>query len=322
MYGTVHSTVEVSIHDAAEAFLRFKLAAGRQVGTIRTYRSSLRAFAAYAESVGIHNLSALSLDVAIRFVGNPSHAQGTRRQHGICLRSFIRFACRYGWRVEVAPEDIPLPPANPKPRVILTAREVRAILATCRQSRTAPRRHKRDRLLICLLAECGLRASELLNLKLGDVILYDHHTTVCGYARVRGKGGKERTVGFGEPTRRALTAHIIAWPIRQDNEQLFQRRQGGGSPYGEPMTLAGLRSMLIRRARRAGITKHIHPHIFRHTFATQMLRSGENLYITSKALGHSDLRSTETYLHLSQTDVEEASARASILNEHREVWEL
>jgi site-specific recombinase XerD len=310
--------MQVSIREASEAFLRFKLAGGRQVGTVRSYRSSLRAFAVYADAANVRNVSELTADLLLSYAADPTHAPGTRRQHGICLRSLIRFVRRAGWHIEVAPEDIPLPPPSPKPRVILTAAEVRAILATRRQGKTAPRRHKRDRLLICLLAECGLRANELLTLKLTDVVVRDHQTSACGYVRVRGKGGKERTVGFGDLTRRALTTHVLAWPVRADTEYLFQRRQADGAP----MTLAGLRSMLLRRARRAGVTKHIHPHVFRHTFATQMLRSGENLYVTSRALGHSDLRSTQTYLHLSQTDVEEASARASILRERREVWEL
>jgi site-specific recombinase XerD len=81
--------------------------------------------------------------------------------------------------------------------------------------------------------------------------------------------------------------------------------------------------MIQRRSAKAGIQRHIHPHVFRHTFASNMLRTGENIYTTARALGHSRISTTEIYLHMADTEVEEAGVRASMLNKRgREVWEL
>lgn len=143
----------------------------------------------------------------------------------------------------------------------------------------------RDRLIMEVLYSTGCRVSELCSL--------DRRGLDKGEVRVMGKGGKERIVFLGEPARKALAAYL---PLRekkaaegQDALLLDER--------GERLTSRGVYYLIDKLSVKAGLTKRIGPHTFRHSFATSLLNEGADIRMVQEMLGHSSLSTTQVYTH-------------------------
>ncbi len=146
----------------------------------------------------------------------------------------------------------------------------------------------RDRAMMELLYSSGLRLAELVGLDVGDVDLKDRTVEVLG------KGGKTRIVPVGRLAVEALRkwAAERAAVARADTEALFVGRSGAR---------LGPRAIQLRVAywaRRQGLPAHVHPHLFRHSFATHLLESSGDLRGVQELLGHSSLSTTQIYTHL------------------------
>ena len=162
----------------------------------------------------------------------------------------------------------------------------------------------RDKAIIEMLYSCGLRVSELCNLKISDLYLEE------GYLRVHGKGRKERLVPIGQKAIRDLRAWFV---VRQD----FRVKPGEedyvfvSARRGQHMSRISLFVYIKEYATRAGIQKNISPHTFRHSFATHLLEGGANLRAIQTMLGHEDISTTEIYMH-----VDNSHLRKEILEHH------
>jgi len=133
-----------------------------------------------------------------------------------------------------------------------------------------------------------LRLAELVNLKLGDLDLSE------GGARVLGKGNKERIAPIGSKASKALKRWLKerAAVARPDCEALFVGRNGRAlSPRAVQVRVAA-------RARAQGLPQHVHPHLFRHSFATHLLESSRDLRGVQELLGHANISTTQVYTHL------------------------
>ncbi len=154
----------------------------------------------------------------------------------------------------------------------------------------------RDRAMLEVLYATGLRVSELVGLRCGDLHLE------AGFVRVMGKGRKERIVPLGEVARQWLERYLLeARGLLTDGdratrarEHVFITRLGGG------MTRQGFFKRLREIARFAGIERDIGPHQLRHAFATHLLERGADLRSLQLMLGHADISTTEIYTHLSR----------------------
>ena len=177
---------------------------------------------------------------------------------------------------------------------VLTNEERRRLLAQPNPKASTGLRHH---CMIRLMLNLGLRASEMLSLESADI------DWTSGKLHVKqGKGAKDR----------------ILWLNDEDLETLGRWKQRRADVVGHlagPLfsTLTGeridsrqLRAMIKRVARKAGIEKDVHPHLLRHTFATDLYRTTKNLRITQKALGHAHVSTTEIYTHIVDDEVEEA----------------
>ena len=163
-------------------------------------------------------------------------------------------------------------------------------------------RRYRDLGLVQLLLLCGLRSAEVLSLTLFDVSFEE------GQVRVRGKGGKERMLPLPDTLVETLRAYLrLERPRRCGCEQLLVVLQG--SRRGQPMTLAGLRSLFRHRRIQAAIG-NANPHRFRHTFGADMARAGVRLAVLQKMMGHDDAATTLQYINLSMADVAAEFRRA------------
>jgi integrase/recombinase XerD len=166
--------------------------------------------------------------------------------------------------------------------------EVEALLA-------APDRTKpdglRDAAMLELLYATGLRVSELIHVKIENLVMD------AGFLRTFGKGSKERIVPFGDSARDAIVAYM------EGGRQHFVKRP---DPYlflsnrGRPMTRQSFWMKIVRYARLAGIGTHISPHVLRHSFATHLLENGADLRSVQLMLGHSDISTTQIYTHVSR----------------------
>jgi integrase/recombinase XerC len=146
----------------------------------------------------------------------------------------------------------------------------------------------RDRALLELAYSSGLRVAELSGMDLSMLDL------ASGEVRVWGKGSKERIVPVGEPARAALEAWIamrVSLPIR-DAEALFLSRTG------RRLAPRAIQQRLATWAIRRGLTRHVHPHMLRHSFASHLLQSSGDLRAVQELLGHSSIASTQVYTHL------------------------
>ncbi|MBI2902041.1 MAG: site-specific tyrosine recombinase XerD [Candidatus Methylomirabilis oxyfera] len=150
----------------------------------------------------------------------------------------------------------------------------------------------RDRAMLELLYAAGLRASELVSLRLSDVNLE------VGYVRCHGKGSKERVIPLG--------AKAQSWVRRYLASARPRLSRGGSSPalflsrLGRPLTRQGFWKRIRAYARAAGIDRPVSPHTLRHSFATHLLERGADLRAVQMMLGHADISTTQIYTHVSR----------------------
>lgn len=154
------------------------------------------------------------------------------------------------------------------------------------------------------LYSCGLRVSELVNLKFED-LHFDK-----GFVRVIGKGNKERLVPVSPSVEETINAYRfstrLATPIKPGNEKIvFLNRRGA------KLTREMIFTIIKKTAFEAGVTKNVSPHTFRHSFATHLLEGGANLRAIQEMLGHESITTTEIYTHL-----DERFLRDAIINFH------
>lgn len=172
----------------------------------------------------------------------------------------------------------------------LNTEERRTLLSAPR--RQAPTGH-RDLCMITLMLNTGLRASEVLHLRVRDI------DWTSGQLMVReGKGKKDRTLWLNEPDLELLRSWRVRRPVA--GELLFT------TLHGTPVKDRDLREMVKRRAHKVGITKDVHPHMLRHTFATDLYRATKDIRLVQKTLGHADLSTTMIYTHLVDDDMAHA----------------
>lgn len=156
----------------------------------------------------------------------------------------------------------------------------------------------RDVAIIEMLYSCGLRISELCNLKMSELFLEE------GYIRVHGKGRKERLVPIGgqaiEKLRQwfVIRVSVKAKPGHEDYVFISTKR-------GTKLSRITLFVYIKDYAQRAGIQKNISPHTFRHSFATHLLEGGANLRAIQAMLGHEDISTTEIYMHIDRSHLRE-----------------
>jgi len=152
----------------------------------------------------------------------------------------------------------------------------------------------RDRAMIEVLYACGLRISELLSLLLREIYSRDE------FIRIIGKGSKQRLVPI---SKRALI--WIRKYLDESRPLLDKYRRAEGIAFlsirGKAMSRMGFWKILNKYIRNSGIRKEIHPHTFRHSFATHLLEGGADLRAVQEMLGHSDISTTQIYTHLDRT---------------------
>jgi integrase/recombinase XerC len=206
------------------------------------------------------------------------------------IRSFYRYLVREGLLAENPLEDTVSPKLDKRLPDFLTIAEVELLLNAPDLSTPEG---QRDRALIELLYASGLRVSELVSLNLEQVNLENREI------RVWGKGSKERMVLMGKPAAAALVVYINQgrpqYLGNQKSDALFLTRNG------KRLLARGVQKMLDKYGAIAGISKNLHPHMLRHTFATHLLDGGADLRVVQELMGHARLTSTQIYTHVTKS---------------------
>lgn len=150
----------------------------------------------------------------------------------------------------------------------------------------------RDAAMIRLMVNAGLRSREVLHLQVDDVNLKEGKVFIS-----QSKGGKDRIVWIGHED---INIMIMWKSVRPHSEYMFTTLKGNR------LMDRYLRAMVKRRAARAGIKKDVHPHLLRHSFATDLLRKTKNIRLVQKALGHSSISTTMIYTHIIDEELSDA----------------
>ena len=274
---------------------------GLAQNTLEAYRRDLSQFATWLEAQ--HRKALISADQADiqSYLGyqfrKKTRATSVARLLS-ALKRFYRYCLRQG-RIKADPTlriDSPkLPRGLPKS---LTEEDVENLLAAPTVEKTLG---LRDKAMLETLYASGLRVSELVALKLGQV------SQDMGVVRVIGKGSKERLVPLGE--------EAIAW-IRQYLKEARPELLGGRAAddlfvtaRGSAMTRQMFWHLLRRYAAQAGLKKPISPHTLRHAFATHLLNHGADLRVVQLLLGHSDISTTQIYTHVARERLKQLHAK-------------
>lgn len=269
---------------------------GLSSNTLAAYRADLTALSRWLAERGLPIMKTTRADlqdfIAYR-VSAGARPRSTARQ----LSSFRRFF-RYLLRENAIKEDPTAQIAMPKigrslPKS-LTEEEVEALLAA---PAVGDPLGNRDRTMLEVLYATGLRVSELVNLRGGQVNLNQ------GVIRILGKGNRERLIPLGEEAVRWLNefsrgprAEIL---LERQTDYLFPTRRG------DRMTRQAFWHIIKRYARKAGVAKELSPHTLRHAFATHLLNHGADLRVVQMLLGHSDLSTTQIYTHVARERMKE-----------------
>jgi integrase/recombinase XerD len=275
------------------AYLEFERGLSRN--TLEAYRSDLLQFGEWLRrteqdllALGHAELTAFADELARGREGRPPAAAATLQRKIACLRSFYRHLRRTGALTADPTAHLRAPKSGRKLPHVLTRDEVAELL---RQPRGTEPPALRDRALLETMYACGLRASEAIELEVGDLDLE------AGILRARGKGSKERLVPVGGAAQKALEAYLQRGRARLVGDRwearLFVNHRGSG------LTRQGLYKIVQRHAASAGLAAKMSPHTLRHTFATHLLAGGCDLRSLQEMLGHADIATTQLYTHLS-----------------------
>jgi integrase/recombinase XerC len=274
---------------------------GYAENTLRAYRHDLVEFCRYAAGEGQggdrRTVACEAVDpLVIRGYLAWLHGRNVKRTIArklSALRVFFAFLRKHGLVIDNPAEQV-LTPKQPKTLPSYLA--VDDILRLLDSIPSSTLLEARNRAMFETLYSCGLRVSELAGLNPADLRVQD------GFVRVRGKGNRERLVPIGTRALAAIRRYRERLPEKSPPEEdhgpaadsaLFLNR------YGRRLSARSIRRILDQLARRCGLPMPVAPHGVRHSFATHLLDAGADLRSVQEMLGHSSLRTTQKYTHVS-----------------------
>lgn len=292
-----------NVGDIRKRYLRYlKLQRGLSINTLDAYEHDLDKLLNFLDGCGVHVLDVELSDLQHFAAGLHDIGIGPRSQCRILsgVRTFYKFLVIDGYLEQDPSELLESPVIGEHLPEFLTPAEVDRLKDSIDLSK--PEGH-RNRAIIEVLFSCGLRVSELVNLKISQVYREEE------FVRVLGKGSKERLVPISPLALREIDNY---WPWRSElniklgeEDYLFLNRRGAH------LTRTMILIMLKEQALMAGIKKTISPHTLRHSFATALLEGGADLRVIQALLGHESIGTTEIYTHISRQTL-----RETILEHH------
>ena len=258
--------------------------------TLESYARDLTHLADFAgkRGVAVEALDRRDLEAFVRGLMAGGLAPRSVARAVACIRGLYKFIAVERKLPANPADDLRSPRAWPALPKFLSIEEVDRLLE---QPDTASPRGLRDKALIELLYATGLRVSELISLRAGDLNLEE------GYLTCIGKGDKQRMVPLGQTAadwvRRYMRDGRSALVRQRSSPWLFVNARDGG-----PLSRVGFWKVLKGYGRSAGLSRDLSPHVLRHSFATHLLERGADLRMIQVMLGHADLSTTQIYTHV------------------------
>lgn len=266
-----------------------KLERNYSENTLDAYMSDLQKLLDYVGSEGLHVLD-VKLDDLRNFVAALVDIGISARSQSRILsgvRTFYTFLILDGYIEDDPTELLEWPKIGEHLPEVLSVEEVDRLEQACDLSKWEG---QRNRTIIEVLFSCGLRVSELINLRLSDLFLDEK------FIRVMGKGKKERLVPISESAVKELQYWFMDRNLMKikpgEEDFVFLNRRGGH------LTRMMIFTIVRRLAEAVGIEKTISPHTLRHSFATALLEGGANLRAIQDMLGHERISTTQIYTHI------------------------
>ncbi len=278
--------------------LYLKIERGLSKNSIDNYEFDIMKLMAYLKH---HNMTVSPIDISHtviqEFIYDVSKQVNARSQSRIIsgLRSFFGYLVFEDYRANNPLDHIESPRIGRKLPDTLSIDDIDQLIAAIDLSKPEG---ERNRAILETLYSCGLRVSELTNLKISD-LFFDE-----GFIKVTGKGDKQRFVPIGETTQKYINiyvkdirTHLNINPKHLDT--LFLNRRG------KQLTRAMIFTIIKQLAEKISLNKTISPHTFRHSFATHLLENGADLRAIQLMLGHESITTTEIYMHVDRTHLKE-----------------
>lgn len=265
--------------------------------TLNAYLADLEKLRAYLTLADISPLKAQISDLREFSMGLQDIGIHPRSQARILsgVRSFYRFLELEGHIEQSPAELLEAPQIGRHLPTVLSVSEIDEIIAQIDLSKAEG---QRNRAIIETLYSCGLRVSELCNLKISNLYLNE------GFIKVEGKGNKQRLVPISPRAIHELELYFqdrCHYTIKRGEEDYVFITQRRGTHIGRIMVFHFIKELVES----AGIQKEVSPHTFRHSFATHLLEGGANLRAIQAMLGHESIATTEIYTHVDRSRLRE-----------------
>jgi integrase/recombinase XerC len=271
-------------------FLIAQEAARHSERTLEAYRyvaDTFQRFAAEHGAQGLEAVDAPTIRAFLVWLDRKAVKDTTVAHHCRHLEAFFGWCVREEYLTVSPFARVPMPRTEKR---ILPAFSDEELKKLTKATTGKDKQSLRNRARVLALLDTGLRAHELLSLKVGDV------DTASGMVKVSGKGGKERMIRFGPSSRQALVSYIAAWGL-ETGTALWQGVRG-------PIARFGMAQLLAEPGKTCGV--HAHPHRLRRTFAISCLRSGMDVFTLQSLMGHAGLQAMRLYLAQTASDLEAA----------------
>jgi len=268
-----------------------RLERGLSENTIANYTFDIEKLILFLENNSITQCPInISEDEVQKFIYEIAKEVNARSQSRIIsgLKSFFNFLVFEDYRKDTPMELIEVPKVGRKLPDTLSTDEIDGLIGAIDLFKNEG---ERNRAMLETLYSCGLRVSELINLKLSD-LFFDE-----GFVKVTGKGNKQRFVPIGKLTEKYINFYLESYrnhlkAVKGHEDVLFLNRRG------KQLTRAMVFTIIKDLAVKIGLKKTISPHTFRHSFATHLLENGADLRSIQLMLGHESITTTEVYMHL------------------------
>lgn len=265
--------------------------------TVLSYKLNLNRYLDYLESKRIKNADDINEETITEFLRTLSELLLSAKsisQNISVIKGFHKFLFGDGLVKSDPTQNLTKPKIRKSLPEVLTQNEVDLIL---KQPDTSGRLGLRDKAILETMYATGMRVSETLTVKQSDINFSD------GFVRVFGKGSKERLVPIGRSAITWIKKYQAEVRVNLANENskdvLFLNARG------KPMSRMAIWDIVDKYSRKARIEKAVHPHTFRHSFATHLLEGGADLRAVQEMLGHSDISTTEIYTHIDREYLKE-----------------
>ena len=274
-----------------EYLAHLKLEKNLSDNTINSYQNDLSQFINYVLKNGIGDLSEINTTFIAKYFEqerNKNKSSSTSARYLSSIKGFFSYLSFNGYIEKDPTEVLTTSRKGRKLPAVLSFHEIEKILSLpdCSQKLGL-----RDKALLEICYSCGLRVSEIIGLKIND-LLFENEVI-----RVLGKGSKQRIVPIGRSAVKYVTEYLqksrpsLVKSVKSENYIFLNIR-------GTKLSRMGVWKIFDRYIKEAKIEKEVHPHTFRHSFATHLLEGGADLRAVQEMLGHSDISTTQIYTHI------------------------